>query len=227
MLRLVWFAAFGSAILISASSVQAGTIIKLDLGSDTAPDIEYSGGAGGTLSTADDGNPTMDGDQATEIDFLDFLDRPSIQGSFSMEDLTADGAASTFGPLVIQNFTGGTLSLYDTANALLLSGTLDNSALTGPIGEPATGALFTTSFATITGGSLQPLILQDTLTLSMSLTDINEGAGFSVVGAPSLVLDAFDAGATLNIAADPIPEPLSLILLLTGGALAASAIRRP
>jgi hypothetical protein len=226
MLRLVQLALFGVSTLIFVAGAEAGTIIKLDLGSDAAPDIVYSGGAAGILSTFDENNPNLAGDQATEIDFLDFLDQPSIQGSFSMENLTAMGAASTFGPLVIQNFTGGTLSLYDAGNALLLSGTLDNSALTGPIGAPATGALFTTSFATITGGSLQPLILQDTLTLSMSLTDINGGAGFSVGGAPSLVLDEFNAGATLNIAADPIPEPLSSALLAVGSVLAAWACRR-
>jgi hypothetical protein len=228
MLRIVRGTTFGIAIFIFANCAQAGTIIKLDLGSDSAADIEYTGGLGGTLSTADDGNPTTTGDQVTDIDFLDFLDAsfPDITGSFSMDNLIALGNASTFNTLVIQNFTGGTINLYSTTNELLLSGMLANSALTGPIGFPATGALFTTSFASITGGSLQPLILQGTLTLSMSLTDINGGDGFSVSGTPSAVLGEFEASATLNIAADQIPEPLSMVLLAVGSALTAWAYRR-
>jgi hypothetical protein len=227
MLRFVRLATFGISMLVLTPAVQAGTIFKLDLGSDSAPDIEYTGGAAGVLSTADDGNPTMAGDQATEIDFLDFLERPSIQGSFSLHDLAAAGTADNFGGfLVIQNFSGGTLSLYDSANVLLLSGSLGNSTLAGPIGPPATGALFTTSFASVTGGSLQSSILDNTLTLSMSLTDINSGLGFDLSNDTPPLLNPFEAGATLNIAGQPIPEPISSALLSVGSVLAAWACRR-
>jgi hypothetical protein len=202
--------------------VYAGTIIKLSLGSDAAADVQFSGGSSGVFGTVDDGNAATTGDQSTAVEFGDFLsgeaDIPASAGSFSLDNLTASGNASTFGPLVIQNFTGGSMNLYDAANVLLLSGTLANSALTGPIGAPATGALFTTSFANVTGGSLQPEILPGTLTVSMSLSDINSGAGFSVGGATAPVLNAFTADATLNIAAQPIPEPVAGMLIALASA---------
>jgi hypothetical protein len=232
MSSFVRFATFLIAIFQLAAGVHAGTIIKLSLGSDAAPDIDFSGGSSGVLGTSDDGNAATTGDQNTSIEFADFLDAgnpdiASAAASFSMDNLVASGSPSTFGPLVIQNFTGGTLNLYSPTNVLLLSGSLANSALTGPLGPPATGALFTTSFASITGGTLQPMILPNTLTLSMSLTDINNGAGFSLGGATSPVLNAFRADVSLNIAAEQIPEPLSVMLLVSAGiALAAWACRR-
>lgn len=231
MIRFGRIASMGVAVLVAVSQAQAGTIIKLGLGNDSAPDIMFTGGAGGTLSTMNDGNATTTGDQNTGVEFADFLAgvitdiRPSV-ASFSLANLTAAGPATTFGPLVIQNFSGGTMNLYDAANSLLLSGTLGNSALTGPIGPPATGGLFTTSFATITGGSLQPRIMPGSLTLSMSLTDINGGAGFSVGGATAPSLNAFTADVTLNIAGEQIPEPLAASLLLIGLAVAGLMGRR-
>jgi hypothetical protein len=218
MFRFGRAATFGLTILVLATSADAGTIIKLSLGTDTPADVEFSGGSGGIFGTVDDNTAGTTGDQNTAIEFGDFLDSSQADvvtttASFSLDNLTASGPASTFGQLVIQNFNGGTMSLYSPANVLLLSGTLANSALTGPIGAPATGALFTTSFANVTGGTLQPLILPNTLTVSMSLSDINSGAGFSVGGATSPVLNAFRADASLNIAAEPIPEPVALLLI--------------
>ena len=123
--------------------------------------------------------------------------------------------------IVIQTFMGGTLELYDPANILLLSATLTASALTGPLGPPATGAVFTTGPATVTGGTLAASIEpDDSLTLSMSFTDINGGSGFSVTGGGmDAELDPFTADATLNIAATPEPE--SIVLLLAGAVMAA------
>lgn len=232
MIRFGRIALLGVAVLLTVSQdVQAGTIIKLGLGGDAAPDINFTGGAGGVLSTMNDGNAATTGDQNTGIDYLDFLaasfaDIPPAPASFSLSNLVASGPASTFGPLVIQNFSGGAMNLYDPANVLLLSGTLGNSALTGPVGAPATGGLFTTSFATITGGVLQGYIKPGSLTLSMSLTDINGGAGFSVGGAAAPTLNAFTADATLNIAGERIPEPLAASLLLIGLAVAGVVGRR-
>ena len=195
----------------------AGTIIKLSLGSDTPPDIEFDGT---TLSTIDDGDVGTTGDQNTNVDFLDFLTLfPNIltpTASLSLDGLTTAGPATVFaGVLVIQNFTGGTLELYDPANTLLLSGTLDDSTLTGPLGPPATGALFTTSFGLVTGGLLAPFIEKDTLTMSMGFSDVNGGAGFSVAGVAPL-LSPFTADATLSIAAEPIPEPATSLLVFAG-----------
>jgi hypothetical protein len=223
MFRCGRVAIFALAILVLTTSAQAGTIIKLSLGTDAPADVEFSGGASGVFGTVDDGNGATNGDQNTAIEFGDFLDgsQSDVQtttASFTLDNLTASGAPSTFGPLVIQNFTGGTLSLYNPANVLLLSGTLANSALTGPIGPPATGALFTTSFATVTGGTLQPQIVPNSLTVSMSFSDINSGAGFGLGGGPSPVLTAFQADATLNIAGQQIPEPVAAILIAVASA---------
>jgi hypothetical protein len=232
MFRFVRTAFFGTALLVLAGNAYAGTIIKLSLGVDTPADVEFSGGSSGVFGTADDGNGATTGDQNTAIEFGDFLDSSQTDvltatASFTLDSLTASGPASTFGPLVIQNFTGGTLNLYNASNVLLLSGTLANSALTGPIGAPATGALFTTSFANVTGGLLQPMILPNTLTVSMSLSDINGGAGFSVGGATAPVLNAFRADSTHSIAAQPIPEPVAAMLIVVASSgLAALTVRR-
>jgi hypothetical protein len=219
MFRFGRVAVLGATILVFATQVDAGTIIKLSLGTDATADVEFSGGSGGAFGTVNDNIAGTTGDQNTAIEFGDFLDASQADvltttASFSLDNLTASGPASTFGgDLVIQNFNGGTMSLYSPANVLLLSGTLANSALTGPIGAPATGALFTTSFANVTGGTLGGLILPNTLTVSMGLSDINDGAGFSVGGAAAQVLNAFRADASLTIAAEPIPEPIALLLI--------------
>jgi hypothetical protein len=52
----------------------------------------------------------------------------------------------------------------------------------------------------------------------MSLTNVNGGAGLSVSGGGT-VLDPFDADATLNIAAEQIPEPASAVPMVLGAAL--------
>lgn len=215
--------AFGWAPIASA-----GTILKLTLGGDAAADIEFDGAL---LSTIDDGAATTDGDQNTAVDFTEFLsgnaDILSPDASFTLSGLAPSGAATVFGNVVvIQKFTGGSLSLYDPSNNLLLAGTLAESTLTGTIGPPATGALFSSTFGSITGGSLAPQVLPGSLTLSMSLNDVNGGAGFSVAGATAPILDPFTSDATLSIGADPIPEPASLLLALAAGILGIAACQR-
>jgi hypothetical protein len=81
----------------------------------------------------------------------------------------------------------------------------------------------------VSGGSLAPLIDADTLTLSMNLSSINNGAGLMVtpVGGPApYTLDEFEADASVNIAAEPVPEPASLGLLVMGTLLAGVSIQR-
>jgi hypothetical protein len=212
------------------SSVLAGTIIKLDLvgmnESSTPSDISYNGT---TLSTIDDLDSGTPGLQDTAISYLDVLsgqtDVPSPQGSFTLLGLTKSGAANVPMPpggLVIQNFTGGSFELYGAgpAHTLLLKGTLANSALAGPLGPPATGALFTTGFATITDGSLKPLLDPNNLTLSMTLGNINGGAGLAVSDG---ALQSFQADSTLNMADTKAPEPSTAMLALIGGVIAAAA----
>jgi hypothetical protein len=220
--------AVAAVVVGSASVASAGTIIKLDLGSDPIPDVRYDGT---TLETMDDGNAGTTGDQNTDADFQDFLNGfPDVltpTASFNLSGLAPSGPATVLGGiLVVQNFSGGTFELYDPANSLLLSGSLTTSALTGPVGPPATGALFTTSIASVTGGQLAPLILPNSLSLSMSFTDINGGAGFSVSGAAAPVLNPFTANATLLIAAEQVPEPTMVALLSIGAILVSLAIPR-
>lgn len=224
------FARTGAVILLLAAAnyASAETILKLDLGGDTQADIQYDGL---TLSTVLDNNiPPTTGDQNTTIDFLGFLGlvtpNPMPNASFTLSGVAKSGAANTSIPgLVVQSFTGGSYSIYDGNDMLLLSGMLGNSALSGPLGPPATGALFTTTLGSVTSGSLAGMIAQNSISLSMSMTGINGGAGFSVTGND---LNAFTTDVTLNIAADqaPIPEPASVVLAMVGGLLATLVIRR-
>jgi hypothetical protein len=222
------------AFMSAASPCSAGTIIKLSLGGDGAADVEYTGGVGGVLSTVDDLNAATTGNQNTAVEFLDILDSivPDIfttTASFTLDGLSASGVALPMGSAVFQNFTGGTLELYDAANTLLLSGSLDESLLAGTLGPPGTGGLITTSFGQFTGGTLAPYLDPDTLALSIALGDVNGGAGLSVspiVGFPALsMLNSFTADASVIIAASPIPEPAAILLMALSVILAATVAR--
>jgi hypothetical protein len=234
MLRYVKFAgvcvAVCACVCLLCGHSHAGTIIKLSL-SEAPADVVFSGA---NLSTIDDGDAATTGDQNTSAIFLDFLDPLEADilaptASFSLGGLTASGFPLLVPPvspvLVIQDFIGGTFELYDSANTLLLSGVLDDSTLTGPIGPPATGALFTTSFGLVNGGTLSPFVDADTLTLSMSFTEINGGAGFGI-GATAPVLLPFTADASVNIAAEPIPEPAAIVTLLVASSVAVAGVNR-
>jgi hypothetical protein len=215
-----------AAICLATSVAHAATIIKLNLGS-VGPDVQMNGA--GVLSTANDGAAATTGDQNTDVEFTGFLDgsNPDItttNASFSLGGLQAVGPANVFGSLVIQNFLGGQFNLYDTANNLLLQGPLTNSALTGVMGPPGTGALFTTTLGTVTGGSLAPSILPGSVSLSMNLTNVNGGLGFGV-GVSAPVLLPFSADASVNIAGE-VPEPTSILLVLAGAAVAVAARRQ-
>jgi hypothetical protein len=223
------------ALVVGFNSAHAGTIIKLDLGS-VAPDISYNGT---TLSTVDDLVPATTGDQDTGVEFTDFLesveaDISSPPASFSMSGLTASGSAFVFlGQNVLQNFTGGSFTLYAADNSILLSGTLATSALSGPVGFPS-GGLFTTTFGTVTGGTLQPYIDPNSLVLSMNFTDVQTTGGpvgFFVsppaaTPAPTVhmgTLQAFSADASISIAAE-VPEPGTMVLFSLA-ALAVAPLR--
>ena len=228
------------AVASFSSQSFAGTIIKLGLGGDSAADFEDTGGLLGVLSTADDGNGSI-GDQNTTVDFLGALESEAADiltaiASFTLDGVTADGSAIVIGgSVVFQSFLGGTLSLYDASNALLLSGTLDESSLAGTLGAPATAGVITTTFGQFTGGPLAQYLDPNSLSLSISLADVNNGAGLSVTPPPPFpapqfylngVLNAFQADATVIIAADPIPEPATIALLLMCATIGHFAARR-
>jgi hypothetical protein len=204
-------------VCVATSYSHAGTIIKLNLGG-VGPDIGMNGT--GTLATTNDGVAATVGDQNTDIEYtgaFEFIpDVNTTAASFTLQGLTEVGPASVFGSLVIQNFAGGQFSLYDPANVLLLQGPLTNSALTGVLGPPGTGALFTTTLGTVTGGTLAPLIAPGSVSLSMNMTNVNGGTGFSVGGGAAPVLNQFLADAAISISANFVPEPTALMLFGLG-----------
>jgi hypothetical protein len=221
------------ALCVSLAPVaEAGTIIKLSLGSDALPDVDFDGTV---FSTIDDGVAGTLGDQNTAVEFLDFLafitPIPTADASYSLSGVTVSGSATVLMPfnIVVQSFTGGSFSLYDDSNVLLLSANLGASTLTGPVGPPATGALFNTTLGSVTGGTLATLIDPNSISLSIGMTDIDGGSGFSITTTPGgNVLDPFAADVTESIAADQqaIPEPAAAMLILLGGVLMMTRVRR-
>jgi hypothetical protein len=215
-LRLLFAGLAMCAVLLGVNApAQAGTIINL-VSAPPAIAIQYNGT---TLSTA--------GPQNTPAIFTDFLDSfPDIvtpTASFTFGGITKSGSPFVNGTSIIQQFSGGTLSLYDSNPTLLLSANLGSSALTGTAGL-ANGGLFTTSFSNVTGGTLAAQIDHPTLVFQMHLYNINGGAGLSTAvpagGGLQLLtlsteLQPFTANATANLDAGQgqvVPEPATIVL---------------
>jgi hypothetical protein len=209
---------------VFASAAAAGTIMRLSPG-ESASHIKFESNV---LTTASDGNATTTGEHNTAVQFQGILedvqDIPLPNASVTISGITRVGLATVFpNQLMMQNFTGGTVSLYDESNTLLLSGSLKASTLAGSLG--ATGAndgLFTTSFNVVTGGTLRGRLRPDSITLKMNIRDINEGAGLS---APGRVLEPFTGDALLTITGE-VPEPGTFLLMLAGMGIVGSWIGR-
>jgi hypothetical protein len=196
------------------------TVINLSQGGNPAIAIQYDGT---TLSTV--------GSQSTPVDYLGLMggevDIPA-GATFSLTGLQKSGPAVVISSLAVQQFTGGSFSLYHPDATLLLSGDLSPSGLAGVVGQ-SDGTLFTSGFGTITGGTLQSQfdLALDSLILQMHLANVNNGAGFSVDPPDEMFaeLGAFTAVATIDLDARQIPEPASA--LLVAGAIALLGARRP
>lgn len=219
-----------ACLAVLAAVAPAATIVKLDLGDDNSQDIFFDGTF---LQTIDDGFGPTTGEQRTGIEFLSLLsseaDVDLPPGSFTLAGMVPSGPPLVIGGLVIQEFTGGTFDLYGQipdGGTPILSGTLDKSTLSGPLGPPAAGGLFTTTFGSFTGGPLAAGLDPNSLALSMSLTDINGGAGLAVGdGGMDVMLYPFNADVTLNISATPEPSSILLALLASGILVVARARR--
>lgn len=208
-----------------SSQAQAGTMIKLNLGG-VGPDIEL---AGGVLSTFDDGIAATTGDQNTAIEFTDFLDGGNPDINTSTASVTIDGLAisgsATVGPgFVTQAFKGGTISLYGPAptNTLLLQGQLQSSSIFAATG-PGGGTFFTTTFGNVTGGTLDAAIANNTLTMQMTLANVNGGAGVTA----GAVMNPFLSDAFVTLDSDPaVPEPATCVFAVFGCVAAVAASKR-
>lgn len=212
-------------VALFVGTASADTIIKVGLGG-TGPDVSY---AGGTFSTVDDGNAGTTGNQDTNIEYTGFLDGllPDILAgaSFSLTGVTASGAANVLGGVVVtQATTGGTFSVYDPANVLLLTGTLGSGVITGST-TGSSGSFFDTSIATFTGGALLAYVATTPASLSLSFTNLLSGNAAAMV-VNGGVLSNFTANATGNIGGSAVPEPASVALLLSGVLGGAAARRR-
>ena len=209
----------GGAILALGlvPAAQADSIMKIGLSETNTPDVEY---AGGVLSTVDDGDATTVGEQNTRIDFVGFLgflsDVTTAAASFTLSGAQSTGNAVQNGLLISQTTTGGTFSLWDQSNNLLLSGLLAEGAIAG--GADDTGAFFNTGIATYTAGSLLSFVAPTPAGISLALAGIftNGQTGMFVTNG---VLDPFVADASGIFAGkrgQEIPEPFTASLLLSG-----------
>jgi hypothetical protein len=224
----LWSAAACAFICAYGSWVDAATIMKLNLGG-SGPDVSFDGSI---LKTSIDSDGISTGDQNTAIEYTGFLDpiadvNTSV-ASFSLSGVAAVGAPN-FNTVVAQDFIGGTMSLYNPANTLLLSGTLGASSLVGTLGPPGTGAFFSTTFGSVTGGTLAQYIVDNSLSLSINLTNVNGGTGLSLDGQ---ALGGFTADSFVNVGGNPtdqgsgLPEPGTLILAATAIFAGVAARRR-
>lgn len=216
--------------LLFMSSTASAAVIKLSFSHDSRPDFAV---AQSVLSTVDDSAADTAGDQNTEVSLLDVLEGLAvIQGdraSFTLDNVQLQGSPVVVVNTVLQATKGGTFALYDESNGLLLSGTLGNGTLSGPLGSTATGGFLTTEFGSFTGGSLLTKLEESGLTrsaLSISMTDVSGGAGLQL--APDGTLQTFTADATANISAhEAVPEPQSYALVYSALAAVYLGLRRP
>ena len=195
------------------------------------------------LATPPDGNNLTTGLQDTAFVFGDFLYpwaqafNVSDTGSYSLHNLITNGPATTVavpgGTLVFQPMMNGDFQLYDSGNVKLLDVdlTTSNTLLTGSLNSP-TGGLITVTNGTVVGGTFAPLIVSNSISFSISLSNILSSGG--TVGHLELgggnILQPFTASGTKEIGANPTPlggspEPSSAVLLALGS-LGGAMIRR-
>lgn len=219
---------------LAATTAQAGSIIKMDLaGYDSPPDVAYIDGVFGTVADPD---ASTIGDVDTDVDYIDglnFLSDIASGASFTLQGVLAVGPVEFSGPSVLQPTTGGTFSLYDNSNSLLLSGTIAQGVLGGSFGA-STGSFFNVDSATFTGGSLLAYVAPTPAGLSLALSGIMNAfgsPGFALIdecaAGQGCELINFNAAATGQIEGrTTVPEPASAAFLATALGLGMLARRR-
>lgn len=191
------------------------TVIEVHLGGTNsgAPDVQLSGGVFGTIN---DGDGATTGNQNTDVLYDNSLNSQTdiVSGaSFTLSGITLAGTASALGGGVItQGTTGGSFSLYNSANSLLLSGTLGDGTLFGS-DTNSIGSFFNTTVGSLTGGSLLAFLPDVGVSLGFSLGTVTTG-GFTGLDIVSNNIADFTANGTGLI--DVVPEPASMTLLISG-----------
>ncbi|MEM9827057.1 MAG: PEP-CTERM sorting domain-containing protein [Planctomycetota bacterium] len=192
------------------SSVALGeTVLRFDFASSsTLRDVSFDTGV---FSTIGDAGATLGTGQFTALQFDGFLDPEfadiGVNAEVSISGLQVNGMAQTFGTVIGQEFTGGTISVFDDMQTLLLSASLGDSTLFGST-VSGTAQLSNTSPVTFDGGTLLPFLDPNSGGLSVSMVNVRTG---SLVGLRENagVLNNFSADASGQIeAAAVIPEPL-------------------
>lgn len=216
-------------ILISSSTAKALTIIQVSLGGqgNGFQEIQYVGSA---LSTINDGDGATIGDQDTNVIFDNLLSSVAdiaSGASFTLSGISANGAPSVAGPVISQDTVGGTFSLFDNANTLLLSGNLSDGVLVGS-DNGSVASTFSTTFGNFNGGTLLPLIPNlNTLFLALTLSNV-QTAGASGLDVAFGIIQNFSGNGQISIDAElaATPEPFTLGLLFTGTLMGAFISRR-
>jgi len=195
--------------------VAADTILKFGL-SEIGSDILYESGV---LFTKDDGFAATTGNQNTGLNFTGFLAGliADISGgaSFTLDGITAIGNATLIGALVAQQTNGGTFSVWDVSNNLLLSAELGEGYINGT-NSVGTASFFNTEIVNYTGGSLLNLIAPAPGGISLALASIlTDGkVGLDVVNDKLQNFSANGSGLITGDAA--VPEPTTVLLLMSG-----------
>jgi hypothetical protein len=215
-----------AVLLASVSSAKADTIVKFGLG-QTGSDIIFQNGVFGTR---DQGDASTVGDQNSGIEFTGFLNSMLTNiitgASVTISDVVSTGLATDSGGIgvIVQQTFGGLISIWDESNDLLLSGVLGAGSFAGANGVP-TGSFFNTEVMTYNGGSLLSFVAPSPGSISLSMTSIlsaGNQTGFHIN--PDGTLASFTANGNGLLTGEAIPEPATVMLILSG--LVGGAIKR-
>jgi hypothetical protein len=212
---------------VMSPDASAETVIKFDLAGSPGPDVSYTMDS---LGTVDDGNGLTAGDKDTDVEYFGFLDSlPNIPtgASLTLSGINRQGDAAVSGGVVVtQTTNGGSFSLFDDGNMLLLSGNLGTGLITGFTGAggstSTTGSFLSVDPITFTAGSLLPLLDPNSGALSLSFSNVRTGTDPGMVVSNGNLLD-FTAVANGAIDASAVPEPSVLGMAALG---AVAMIRR-